>query len=60
MKDMKQELIRVNQAIEDAKKICADLKQSLVMTQEKYIKINELQTAIKIGSIYRDKIKAKC
>lgn len=60
MRDIKSELIRVEQAIEDAKKKCCDLTQSLVMTQEKHAKINELKMAIKIGLIYRDKIKEKC
>lgn len=55
----KDEIERVTNAIEDAKKRLIDLSQSKLLTREKAAKCAELNYAIAVGSIYLTKLKNK-
>jgi len=58
--DIHKELDRVALALEDAEKRLSDLKIIKIYTSEQKTKMGELTMAIKIGKLYRDKIKARC
>ena len=55
----KDEIARVEKALEDAKKQMIELSQSRILTGEKATKIAELNYAIAVGKIYLGKLKNK-
>ena len=55
----KDEITRVEKALEDAMKQMVDLQGSKILTHEKAAKISELNYAIAVGKMYLRRIKNK-
>ena len=58
-KYFRDEITRVEKALEDAKKNFVELQQSKIMTRDKAVKMSELNYAISVGKIYLRKLKNK-